>query len=186
MNRIMAAVKTLRRLNRPIMNPVVGMTTASVSMNAVVSHCTVVSATWNLSMSGVSATFMSVSLRIMTKAAIKSAPIVSLCTLGSRPSSITNGPGSAADSSGARTREMDSTRCSFGRSRLPSPLPGSNRGPASSIRSTNARSPRHVGETPCQKNPTTAGHYRLCSARAKRSAYPSRTADFFFDLGEAK
>ena len=52
-----------------------GMTTAMVSMKAVVSHCAVAAPTENSSISSGSATDMIVSLRMTTKAAATSSPI---------------------------------------------------------------------------------------------------------------
>ena len=71
--------------------------TARVSMNAVVNHCTVVSETSNCSISGVSATFMMVSLRIITKAATSRAPMVNLSAVDSRPSSAERDSGAELD-----------------------------------------------------------------------------------------
>ena len=52
-----------------------GMTTAMVSMNAVVSHCAVAAPTENSSISSGSATDMMVSFRMTTNAAATSRPI---------------------------------------------------------------------------------------------------------------
>ena len=55
---------------RSISQPVVGITTAIVSMNAVVSHWATRSTMCRSSMMRVSATFIAVSLRITTKVAM--------------------------------------------------------------------------------------------------------------------
>lgn len=68
-NSPMASIKTARVDNRCRMNPVVGMTTAMVSIKPVDSHCTVGASTPRSTMSRWRATFMMVSLRITTKVA---------------------------------------------------------------------------------------------------------------------
>ena len=66
LNSTMAAMYTVRVLSRCSRNPVVGMTTAIVSRNAVVSHCPTDGGTPRSSMMGGSATFITVSLRKTT------------------------------------------------------------------------------------------------------------------------
>ena len=69
LNRAMARVNTVRVGSRSRSQPVTGMTTAIVSMNAVVSHCAARSVTPKSDMIRASATFIVVSLRITTNAA---------------------------------------------------------------------------------------------------------------------
>src|SRR5690625_224926 len=71
-----AAIKEARRLNRCRMNPVIGMTTAIVSRKAVDSHCTVHALTPSSTIRLGRATFMMVSFRMTTKAAISSTMIM--------------------------------------------------------------------------------------------------------------
>jgi hypothetical protein len=61
-------MKIARVCKRCSMKPVIGMTTAIVSRNAVVTHCAAAAVTPRLSMSGGIATLMIVSFRITTKA----------------------------------------------------------------------------------------------------------------------
>ena len=68
-NVLIAMTNTIRSGNRTSSHPVNGMTTAIVSMKAVVSHCAVAAVTANSTMSSGSATDMMVSLRITTNAA---------------------------------------------------------------------------------------------------------------------
>ena len=68
-NEIMAAAKTARRSKRCSIQPVVGMTTAIVSMNAVESHCAACAVTWSDDMSCGIALTMIVSLRMTMKVA---------------------------------------------------------------------------------------------------------------------
>jgi len=73
-NSDIAVTKSARVLNRCSSQPVIGMTTASVSMNAVVSHCAAVAVMPKTSMKRGIATPMSVSLRMTTKAEPMSTP----------------------------------------------------------------------------------------------------------------
>ncbi len=68
-NRPMASMNTARVDRVCRMNPVVGMTTAMVSIKPVESHCTVGASTPRSTMSLCRATFMMVSLRMTTKVA---------------------------------------------------------------------------------------------------------------------
>ena len=81
---VIAIANTCRVENRPMRKPVIGMTTAMVSMNPVVSHCAVVSDRSRSSMIGGSATDRMVSLRITTNALIRR----STMTLRSRGESV--------------------------------------------------------------------------------------------------
>ena len=72
LNRPSAAPYTVRVENRCSRKPVVGMTTAMVSMKAVVSHCTVPAVRSRSTISTGSATPMIVSLRMTTKVATSS------------------------------------------------------------------------------------------------------------------
>jgi hypothetical protein len=65
----MASMKTVRVDIRCSKKPVVGMTTAMVSMNAVVSHCTVRAEISRSTINRGSATLMIVSFKITTNAA---------------------------------------------------------------------------------------------------------------------
>ncbi|GEK78927.1 hypothetical protein ABA31_02780 [Agrococcus baldri] len=67
-NSTSAVVNTVRVLSRLSRNPVVGMTTAIVSMNAVESHCAVTAVIASSVMSTGSATDRTVSFRIITNA----------------------------------------------------------------------------------------------------------------------
>ena len=73
-NRAIAVTNSARVLNRCSSQPVIGMTTARVSMNAVVSHCAVLAVMPNTSMKRGIATPMRVSLRMTTKAEPMSTP----------------------------------------------------------------------------------------------------------------
>ena len=75
-NRPMASMYTVRVVSRCSRNPVVGITTAMVSMNAVVSHCPVRALTSRSAISRGSATPMIVSFRITTKAATSRVPMM--------------------------------------------------------------------------------------------------------------
>ena len=72
----MARRKTVRVDSRCSRKPVVGMTTAIVSMNAVVSHCPVRAATQRSAISRGRATPMIVSFRMTTKAATSRVPMI--------------------------------------------------------------------------------------------------------------
>ena len=98
MNRPIAPMKTVRVVKRWRMSPVMGMTTAMVSMKPVVSHCTVAAVRSNRSMRGGRATPITVSLRIMTKAATRSTPSTSLICFDMPGSAV--GASSAAAASG--------------------------------------------------------------------------------------
>ncbi len=74
-NSDMAAMNTCLVVKRWSRNPVIGMTTAIVSMNAVESHCAASASMWRSSMSFGRATLMIVSLRITTKVAASSSQI---------------------------------------------------------------------------------------------------------------
>ncbi len=74
-NRVSEARKIWRGVNRSSRNPVVGMTTAIVSRNPLVSHCAVVVGTFRSTLRSRSATLRMVSLRIITKAETTSTPI---------------------------------------------------------------------------------------------------------------
>ncbi len=71
----MYTVRVLRRCSR---NPVIGMTTAIVSRNAVVSHCPVAGSMPRSAMMSGSATFITVSLRNTTNAETSSRPITTV------------------------------------------------------------------------------------------------------------
>ncbi len=75
LNRVSEARKTWRGVNRSSRNPVVGMTTAMVSRNPLVSHCTVVVETPRSTVRSRSATLRIVSLRIITNAETTRTPI---------------------------------------------------------------------------------------------------------------
>src|SRR5690625_2467684 len=87
-----ALMKTARVENRVRMRPVVGMTTAMVSMKAVVSHCAVAAVTENSVMSRGIATLITVSLRIMTNEATMRTPMTSFTWRGT----VSSAPVSAA------------------------------------------------------------------------------------------
>lgn len=70
LNSPMASMNSRRSGCRSSSHPVRGITIAIVSMNAVVSHCTTRSSIANSPMMRVNATFIAVSLRITTNAAI--------------------------------------------------------------------------------------------------------------------
>ena len=74
-NSVIAAMKIVRVWNRWSRNPVIGMTTAIVSRNAVVSHCAALASTPRLTINGGIATPMIVSFRITTNADTKSSRI---------------------------------------------------------------------------------------------------------------
>ena len=82
-NVVMAMTNTTRNGIRTSIQPVRGMTTAMVSMNAVVSHCAVAAVTLNSAISSGSATDMIVSLRITTNAAATSSEISRTVAAGS-------------------------------------------------------------------------------------------------------
>jgi len=67
-NSDIASMNTGRVLIRWIRKPVIGMTTAMVSRNAVVNHCAALADAFRLAISCGRATAMTVSLRITTKA----------------------------------------------------------------------------------------------------------------------
>ena len=71
-NSPMASMNTARVDSRCRMNPVVGITTAMVSMKPVESHCTVGASMFRSTISRCRATFMMVSLRITTNVATSS------------------------------------------------------------------------------------------------------------------
>ena len=75
LNVAIAMTNTVLVDSRSSSHPVTGITTAIVSMNAVVSHCAVRSVTEKSSMMALSATFMVVSLRMTTKAATMRIPM---------------------------------------------------------------------------------------------------------------
>ena len=75
-NRLMARPKTVRVDSRCSRKPVVGMTMAIVSMNAVVSHCPVRALTERSAISRGRATPMIVSLRMTTNAATSRVPMI--------------------------------------------------------------------------------------------------------------
>ncbi|MCB5293348.1 hypothetical protein BJQ90_02796 [Arthrobacter sp. SO3] len=72
----MASIKTARVVSRCRMKPVVGITTAIVSIKPVDSHCTVGAVTPRSTISRCSATFMMVSFRMTTKVATSRVPIM--------------------------------------------------------------------------------------------------------------
>ena len=76
-----AVIKTCRVVSRSITNPVVGITTAMVSMKPVVSHCAVAAVTPKLSMMTGSATDSVVSFSSITVAASTRVPSTSLDSL---------------------------------------------------------------------------------------------------------
>ena len=102
-NSDMARVKTPRVDSRWINQPLIGITTAMVSMKPVVSHCAVRSVTAKSRMIRDRATFMAVSLRITTKAPVISTARTVLVVAGSRSVAVgpgaTGGVGARADSS---------------------------------------------------------------------------------------
>lgn len=71
-----AAMKACRVVSRCRMKPVVGMTTAMVSMKPVASHCTVLELTPRSVMRRGSATFMMVSFRMTTNVAANSVAMI--------------------------------------------------------------------------------------------------------------
>ena len=83
-----AVIKTCRVVSRSITNPVVGITTAMVSMKPVVSHCAVAAVTPKLSMMTGSATDSVVSFSSITVAASTRVPSTSLDSLVSPGLSI--------------------------------------------------------------------------------------------------
>ena len=84
-NRPRPRTYTVRVVSRCSRNPVVGMTTAMVSMNAVESHCAVFASIDRSIISVGSATLMMVSLRITTNVATSSVPITLRSRLDIRP-----------------------------------------------------------------------------------------------------
>ncbi len=72
---VIAAMKTVRVCNRCSRKPVIGITTAIVSKNAVVSHCAASAPTPRLTISRGIATFIIVSFRITTNADTSSSRI---------------------------------------------------------------------------------------------------------------
>ena len=96
----MASKNTARVDSRCRMKPVVGITTAMVSMKPVDSHCTVGASTRRSTMRRCRATFMMVSLRITTKVATSS---VTMTVTDSRD--ILSPEGAGLWASGVRTVE---------------------------------------------------------------------------------
>ena len=78
MNSDMAAMKTALVVKRWRISPVVGMTTAMVSMKAVVSHWALAALTANSVIRRGIATLITVSLRIITNEAMSRIPMTSL------------------------------------------------------------------------------------------------------------
>ena len=95
LNSDMARVNTARVGTRCSSQPVMGMMTAIVSMNAVVSHCAARSVTWKSAMILVSATFIVVSLRITTKAAMSRIVMIDRSAWSSRSGGEADGDVSA-------------------------------------------------------------------------------------------
>jgi hypothetical protein len=73
-----AVINTWRVVKRSMTKPVVGITTAMVSMNPVSSHCTIVAGTWYSAIIAGSATEREVSFKIMMVAATTNTAKVSL------------------------------------------------------------------------------------------------------------
>ena len=83
-NNPIARMKTVLVEIRCSRKPVIGMTTAMVSMNAVVSHCTVRALISRSTIKRGSATLMIVSLRITTNVATSNMPMICRSRVDSR------------------------------------------------------------------------------------------------------
>src|SRR5690625_121822 len=101
-NRAIAPMNSDRVEKRVRISPVVGMTTAIVSMNAVVSHCAVAAVTEKVSINSGMATDMIVSLRIMTNAATSSTPITSFTCGEIEASSVAASSAAVSSAAGLR------------------------------------------------------------------------------------